>query len=141
VEAAERLARRAPGDADAWERLGRLRLRGSDLSGALAALERARLIHPTLDGLLDLALVHHLLGDVGGEVSAAEHATRLHPDVSAAWSRYAHALARTERRGDCLAACERALDLSQDPEVSDLRDWVREQVPREIAADAADAAA
>ena len=48
-------------------------------------------------GLLDLALVAHLLGDVGAEVSACEQATALAPDSAAAWSRYAHALARTDR--------------------------------------------
>ena len=40
-EAAERAAERGPGDAGAWERLGRLRLRLRDREGALRALERA----------------------------------------------------------------------------------------------------
>jgi hypothetical protein len=40
-EAAERAAERGPGDAGAWERLGRLRLRLMDREGALAALRRA----------------------------------------------------------------------------------------------------
>jgi hypothetical protein len=40
-EAAERAALRGPGDASAWERLGRLRLRLRDREGALDALERA----------------------------------------------------------------------------------------------------
>ena len=48
-------------------------------------------------GLLDLALANQLLGDVGGEVSACEAATLLDPSSPAAWSRYAHALARTDR--------------------------------------------
>src|SRR5947209_3729070 len=40
-EAAERAALRGPGDAGAWERLGRLRLRLADREGALQAFERA----------------------------------------------------------------------------------------------------
>jgi tetratricopeptide (TPR) repeat protein len=40
-EAAERAAERGPGDAGAWERLGRLRLKLLDREGALKALERA----------------------------------------------------------------------------------------------------
>jgi len=42
-EAAARAAHRAPRDGSAWERLGRLRLRLMDRSGAIAALEQARL--------------------------------------------------------------------------------------------------
>ena len=42
AEAAERAAERAPDDASAWERLGRLRLRLMDRAGAISALERAR---------------------------------------------------------------------------------------------------
>src|SRR5213082_578804 len=45
-EAATRAADRAPQDASAWERLGRLRLRLMDRSGAITALERARLVGP-----------------------------------------------------------------------------------------------
>ncbi len=40
-EAAERAAERGPGDAGAWERLGRLRLTLMDREGALQALRRA----------------------------------------------------------------------------------------------------
>ncbi|HEY1715658.1 MAG TPA: hypothetical protein VGG07_22330, partial [Solirubrobacteraceae bacterium] len=71
ADAAVRAADRAPSDASAWERLGRLRLRLNDRAGAISALERARLVGPSVDGLLDLALAHHLAGDVGAEVSAA----------------------------------------------------------------------
>ena len=79
AEAAARAAARAPADASAWERLGRLRLRLNDRSGAISALERARLVGPSVDGLLDLALAHHLAGDVGAEVSAAHAATQIDP--------------------------------------------------------------
>ena len=64
---------------------------------AISALERARLVGPSLDGLLDLALAYHLAGDVGAEVSAAQAATQIEPESPRAWSTYAHALARTDR--------------------------------------------
>jgi len=85
-----------------------------------------------VEGLLDLALVHHLEGDVGGEVTATEDATRIDPDSQTAWSRYAHALARTDRITDTLAACDRALALGPDPEVAVLRDRVAATAPREL---------
>jgi tetratricopeptide (TPR) repeat protein len=134
VDAAERETAAAPSDASAWERLGRLRLRVFDRVGAREALERARETGPTEQGLLDLALVANLAGDVGAEVTACEQATTLEPESPVAWSRYAHALARTDRLSDCLAACERALDLADDPEVRDLRDQVVRAAPRELRA-------
>jgi tetratricopeptide (TPR) repeat protein len=130
AEAAARAADRAPGDASAWERLGRLRLRLMDRSGAINALERARLVGPTVEGLLDLALANHLAGDVGAEVSAAQAATVLEPDSARAWSTYAHALARTDRLVECEQACRRALALGKDPEVSDLLSRVEAAQPR-----------
>jgi tetratricopeptide (TPR) repeat protein len=132
AEAAARAADRAPADASAWERLGRLRLRLMDRAGALAALERARLIAPSVDGLLDLALAYHLAGDLGAEVSACEAATRLAPDSPAAYSRYAHALARTDRTSECIAACERALTIGAGLEVAELLERVRSSLPREL---------
>ena len=134
VDAAARETAAAPNDASAWERLGRLRMRTFDRAGAREALERARDVGPTEQGLLDLALVAHLLGDVGAEVSACEQATGLAPESEVAWARYAHALARTDRVSDCLEACERALALADDPEVRDLRDQVVRMVPRELRA-------
>jgi tetratricopeptide (TPR) repeat protein len=134
VDAAEREVDAAPADASAWERLGRLRLRVFDRTGAREALERARETLPSEQGLLDLALVANLLGDVGAEVSACEQATQLAPESAVAWARYAHALARTDRISDCLAACERALELADDPEVRDLRDQVARAAPRELRA-------
>ncbi|HWF51018.1 MAG TPA: tetratricopeptide repeat protein [Solirubrobacteraceae bacterium] len=132
AEAALRAAERAPSDASAWERLGRLRLRLMDRAGALAALERARLIAPSVEGLLDLALAYHLAGDLGGEVSACEAATRLDPESPVACSRYAHALARTDRTTECIAACERALTIGGDLEVAELLERVRSAIPREL---------
>jgi tetratricopeptide (TPR) repeat protein len=132
ADAAVRATERAPEDASAWERLGRLRLRLMDRPGALEALDRARELGPTLEGLLDLALVHHLAGDVGGEVSASEAATKIDPESPQAWSRYAHALARTDRLAECEQACVRALALGPDPEVEQLLARVRSAAPRQL---------
>src|SRR5215218_6614556 len=134
VDAAVRETQRARGDGSAWERLARLRLRTFDRTGARAALEHARAIEPSEQGLLDLALVANLTGDVGAEVSACEQAAQLFPDSAAAWSRLAHALARTDRTGECLAACDRALELLDDPEIRDLRERVVAAAPRAIEA-------
>ena len=133
-EAALRAVDRGPGDADAWERLGRLRLRLMDRCGAIAALERARELEPSVDGLLDLALACHLAGDLGAEVTACEQATLLDDESAAAWARYAHALARTDRVSDAIEACERALHLAADPEVADLLVRVRAALPRVLPA-------
>ena len=137
LDAAEKEADRAPGDASAWERLGRLRMRRFDREGARAALERACSIAPSEEGLLDLALIANLMDDVGAEVSACEQAAALAPDSPAAWARLAHALARTDRAAECLAACERALALRDDAEVRDLRDHVLAMAPRQLASESA----
>jgi tetratricopeptide (TPR) repeat protein len=134
AEAAARAVERAPGDASAWERLGRLRLRLMDRSGAISALEQARQAGPSVEGLLDLALAYHLAGDVGAEVSAAHAATVLEPESCAAWSVYAHALARTDRVSECLDACRRALSLGSDAEVADLLARVEASTPRGLPA-------
>src|SRR5271170_862327 len=133
-EAAVRAAERGPSDASAWERVGRLRLRLMDPEGAQEALGRAQQIGPSVEGLLDLALARQLTGDLGGELSACEQATWLDPDAPIAWSRYAHALARSDRVSDCIVACERALDLEPDPEVSALLQWARAMQPRVLPA-------
>jgi tetratricopeptide (TPR) repeat protein len=135
AEAADRAAARAPQDAEAWERVGRLRLRLLDRSAALAALEHARRLGPSVEGLLDLALAYHLAGDVGGEVTASEQATILAPDSAEAWGRLAHALARTDRVGDALEASERALELDgSDGEVAELLERLRAAAPRVLPA-------
>jgi tetratricopeptide (TPR) repeat protein len=137
LDAAEQWTAHAPADATAWERLGRLRMRRFDRGAARAALERARALAPSEEGLLDLALVANLMGDVGAEVSACEQATEIAPESPAVWSRLAHALARTDRTTECLAACERALALADDPEVRGLREQVLGMAPRELAAESA----
>jgi tetratricopeptide (TPR) repeat protein len=132
ADAAARAADRAPGDASAWERLGRLRLQLMDRAAAITALERARLMGPTVEGMLDLALAYHLAGDVGAEVSAAHAATQIDPESPEAWSRYAHALARTERVSECMSVCRKALELGDDPEVADLLARLEAAQPREL---------
>jgi tetratricopeptide (TPR) repeat protein len=134
AEAAERAARRAPGDAGEWARLGRLRLRLMDRAGAIEALRRAQRIEPSVEALLDLALALALAGDIGGEVSACEQAVELDGESLPAWSRLAHALARTERIAECLEACERALELGGGAEVADLRERMASLEPRVLPA-------
>ncbi len=135
AQAAERAAQRAPQDADAWERVGRLRLRLMDRGAALDALERARRLGPSVDGLLDLALARHLAGDLGGEVTACEQATFVDGGSAQAWTRYAHALARTDRVSDAIAAAERALDLEAgDEELAELLQRLRASLPRVLPA-------
>jgi tetratricopeptide (TPR) repeat protein len=134
AEAAERAARRAPGDAGEWARLGRLRLRLMDRAGAIEALRRAQRIEPSVEALLDLALALALAGDIGGEVSACEQAVELDGESLPAWSRLAHALARTDRIAECLEACERALELGGGAEVADLRERMASLEPRVLPA-------
>lgn len=134
AEAADRAAERGPGDAEAWERVGRIRLRLMQREKALEALLKARALGPSLDGLLDLALVLHLAGDVGGEVSAAEQATTLFPDSVEAWSRRAHALARTDRVTEGIEAAERAIELGAGAEVKHLLQRLRDELPRVLPA-------
>jgi tetratricopeptide (TPR) repeat protein len=132
AESAQRVTRRVPEDASAWARLGRLRLRMLQRDAAIDALERARLLEPSLEILLDLALANHLTGDVGAEVSAAQAATVIAPGSPQAWSAYAHALARTDRLQECITACEHALGLSDDPEVRDLLERTKAALPHEL---------
>ena len=134
AEAADRAAARAPSDADAWERVGRLRLRLMQRRAALAALERARRLGPSVDGLLDLALAYHLAGDVGAEVSATTQAVDTFPDSLEAWTRHAFALARTDRTVEGIEAAERALSLGVDGEVRELLEHLRGQLPRVLPA-------
>jgi tetratricopeptide (TPR) repeat protein len=134
AEAAQRAADRGPGDADACGRVGRLRLRLLDRGAAIRALEEARRVGPTVESLLDLALAYQLAGDLGGEITATEQATLLDPSSAEAWSRHAHALARTDRITDALSAAERALALAPDGEVADLAERLRAARPRVLPA-------
>jgi tetratricopeptide (TPR) repeat protein len=134
VDAAEREVERGPSDPSAWERLGRLRMRAFDRHGARAALERARECGASEQGLLDLALVANLMGDLGAEVTACEQATAIAPESPDAWSRYAHALARTDRISDAIDACDQALRLAPDEEVAGLLERLRDELPRVLPA-------
>lgn len=142
AEAAERAVDRAPGDAEAWHRVGRLRLRLGHRATALRALTEAQRLAPTVDGLLDLALAQQLAGDLGAELSAVEAATRLDPRSAAAWSRLAHAHARGEQVREALRAADRALALApDDEEVAALRERLLAAEPRALADATAPAAA
>ena len=134
AESAERATARAPGDAGEWARLGRLRLRLMDRAGAVDALRRAQSLEPSVEALLDLALALALAGDLGGEVSACEQAVELDGESLPAWTRLAHALARTELIVECLDACERALELGGGSEVADLLGRMRRAEPRVLPA-------
>ncbi|MGX6447878.1 tetratricopeptide repeat protein, partial [Patulibacter sp. S7RM1-6] len=142
-ESAVQVVRLTPADAAAWARVGRLRLRRNDREGALEALDRSVQLEPAVDTLLDLALAALLAGDLGRQIDAAQRAAELadegesEPVRARAWARYAHALARTDRTTDALDACDRALDLApKDREVVELRDRLRERLPRELHATA-----
>jgi hypothetical protein len=65
-------------------------------------------------------------------VSAADAATRLDPDSQSAWASYAHALARTDRLGECVEACGRALALGPNEDVADLLARVEAARPRSL---------
>jgi tetratricopeptide (TPR) repeat protein len=132
IESAERVVARAPADGAGWARIGRLHLRQMNADAALAPLERARELEPTVEGLLDLALTHHLRGDIGGEVTAAEQATLVDGEDATAWARYAHALARTDRVSDAIGAAVRTLELAQDAEVAELLERLREIESRRL---------
>ena len=134
AESAERATARAPGDSGEWARLGRLRLRLMDRAGAIDALRRAQSLEPSVEALLDLALALALAGDLGGEVSACEQAVELDGESLPAWTRLAHALARTELIVECLDACERALELGGGSEVADLLGRMRRAEPRVLPA-------
>ncbi len=131
TDAAERVTGRVPEDASAWARLGvcgcDCAARRRDRGARARAADRA-----SVEILLDLALAQHLAGDVGAEVSAAEAATIIAPDSPQAWSAFAHALARTDRLQECIAACERALRLGDDPEVRELLERTKAALPHEL---------
>ncbi|MDO9354649.1 MAG: hypothetical protein Q7T55_13210 [Solirubrobacteraceae bacterium] len=127
-------AEQAPGDASGWERVGRLRLARFDRAGAIEALERARALGATVEGLLDLALAHQLAGNVGAAVAAAEQATVVDPDSAEAWSRLAHALARTDLVSEALNACAFAEARGAGDDLAHLRERLLSIAPRELPA-------
>jgi hypothetical protein len=54
------------------------------------------------------------------------------PQSAAAWSTFAHALARTDRISECVEACRRRLELGDDPEIDDLLARIQASAPREL---------
>lgn len=133
AEAADRAVACDPRDATAHERAGRLRLALLDRVRALAALEQAAQLGASAEGLLDLALARQLYGDVGGEVDATGAAIAREPGNAAAWTRHAHALARTDRRAEALAAADHALTLApEDAELAALAVQLRRAQPRTL---------
>ena len=63
-----------------------------------------------------------------------EQAVDLDPESEAAWTRLAHALARTDRISECIEACERAIELGGGPEVRDLLAQMQRELPRVLPA-------
>ena len=121
AEAAARAADRAPQDASAWERLGRLRLRlmdrvGRDRGARAGPTDRAvgrGAARPRARLPPRRRRRRRGLGGRGGDRSSIPSRGRPGPQ-------YAHALARTDRLSECIEACRRALALGEDPEVSEL---------------------
>jgi len=105
-----------------------------DREAAIFALEQARSLVPSVDGLLDLALAYHLASDLGAELTACEQATLVDDESPAAWARYAHALARTDRVSDAIEACDCALRLAENGEVAELLARLRDELPRVLPA-------
>lgn len=134
LSAAVLAAEAAPGDASGWERVGRLRLAAWDRAGAIDALERARGLGATVEGLLDLQLAHQLAGDTGAAVAAAEQATVVDPDSGDAWARLAHALARADLISEALTACGFAAARGHGEDVEDLRVRLEAIAPKELSA-------
>ena len=134
AEAAERAVARAP---RRRQRVGAARPPAPAPDGPRrrdrGAAARAGL-EPSVEALLDLALALQLAGDIGGEVSACEQAVELDAESLPAWSRLAHALARTDRVAECLEACERALELGGGAEVAELRERMARLEPRVLPA-------
>ena len=90
---------------------------------------------PSEEGLLDLALIAHLAGDLGTEVSACEQATRGRAGVRRAPGRATRTRspAPTAPRTASPPATARSRS-RDDPEVRALAESVRARAPRELAA-------
>lgn len=117
AESAERECATDARDGAAWARLGSLRLRLMQPEAGRDALTRARRL-PGVETftLLDLALANHLLGDTRAAVECAQAAVKIDDGDLLAWTALANALSRTAAQAECIAACERALELGGDPE-------------------------
>ena len=70
-------------------------------------------------------------------IEATDLTALIEPLSPAAWSAFAHALARTDRVQECIAACEHALSLSDDQVVRDLLERARAALPHALTASSA----
>ena len=137
VDAALAETARAPRDGAAWSAWAGCGC-GPSIARARATRSTGRGPSPRRSRACSTSRWSHISpGDTGTEVSACEQATELAPQSGAAWSRLAHALARTDRTRECLAACEKALALADDPEVRNLRDQILGAAPRELESESA----
>ena len=136
AEAADRAADRAPEDADAWERVGRLRLRLMDRAAAITALERARTPRPERRGAARprARLPPRRRPRRRGHRHRAGHPPR--PEVPGRLGApRPRARPHRPRVGDAIGAAERALSLNgHDAEVADLLARLRGAEPRVLPA-------
>ncbi len=134
AESAERECATDPRDGTAWARLGSLRLRLLQPEAARDALTRARrLPGATVDVLLDLSLANHLLGEQNASAECARKAADIDQGDVRAWMALAHALDRSGSVAECIAACERALELGADQdEIGSVLLRKRRERPRPI---------
>ena len=134
AESAERECASNPRDGAAWARLGNLRLRLLQPEAAREALTRARRSpEATVDTLLDLALVNHLLGDEVAALESARTAARLDDTDPLVWVALAHGYDRTGAIAECINACETAIALGADVvELGELRARKLREQPAEI---------
>ena len=139
VDAAEREVDRAPDGrrrpGSGWAGCGCAASTAPARARRSSARARSR---PSEQGLLDLALVANLLGDVGAEVSACEQATQLAPGLRRRRGRATRTRWRapTARRSAWPPASARS-QLRDDPEVRDLREQVLAMAPRELSSESA----
>ena len=104
-----------------------------DRDGARDALERARALGPPPSRACSTSRSSRTCsGDLGGELSACEQATLIAPESAAAWARYAHALARTDRFSDASPPASARSSWPTTTRSRDLRDRVRAAAPREL---------
>lgn len=133
AESAERECAADPGNGRAWARLGRLRLRLMQPEAAVAALSRTRVMPgATADAMLDLAVAQRLLDNTAEAADAARRATQLDDGDQAAWALYAIALDRTGASAECVIACDRALAIGDQPEITTLRARKLAERPAEL---------
>ena len=90
-----------------------------DFVRALAMCRRAIEVAPYVyAGYCDADACLQRKGDPAGRIAFWEEVAAAHPDVFYAHAMHAHALQETEKKGDALLACQRAVDLApRNPEL------------------------